>query len=256
MLSLAAPMISTYWLNDTLERMLSPELPTVYNSDGEDIEIVTLHYRLKKGVAAKKLRAALEMVPDLDAASATLWDWLAPGDGAKARVKQKRRDGIVIMSTMEYGATVLGALELKKGTLTLQVNSESRAERGRAMLEPVLEGLVSAPLIERQTLEQAMAADKESRSAPASSGLPPEEERRLIHAQLDMHYRAGLDEPIPALGDISPRKAAMTTVGREKVASWLKALENHIARQEPDDPMADYDLAWLWEELSVADLRK
>ena len=124
------------------------------------------------------------------------------------------------------------------------------------MLEPLLERLVSTPLIERQTLDQAMAEHRMRGSAPASSGLPPDEERRLIHAQLDAHYRQQLDEPIPALGDISPHKAAETAKGREKIASWLKFLENRAAPQDPSDPMADYDITWIWEELGVADLRK
>ena len=36
------------------------------------------------------------------------------------------------------------------------------------------------------------------------------------------HYRKTLDEPIPALGDLSPRAAAQTAAGRRKVADWLK----------------------------------
>ena len=120
----------------------------------------------------------------------------------------------------------------------------------------MLEGLVSAPLIERQTLEQAMAEHRTRGSAPVASGLPPDEERRLIHAQLDAHYRQQLDAPIPALGNISPRNAAKTAKGREKIASWLKLIENRAARQGPGDPMGDYDLTWMWQELGVADLRK
>ena len=256
MLRLAAPMVSTYWLNDTLERVLSPAVPKVYNSDGEEMEIFALHYRLEEGVAAEKLRAALDAAPGLDPASATFWNWLAPGNGPGTRVEPKARDGLTFTSTMARGAVVLGTLELKNRTLTLQVNSEPRAERGRAMLAPLLEGLVSTPLIERQTLEQAMAEHGTRGSAPVSSGLPPDEERRLIHAQLDAHYRQQLDAPVPALGNISPRTAAKTAKGREKIASWLKLIENRAARQGPGDPMGDYDLTWIWQELRVADLRK
>jgi len=80
-------------------------------------------------------------------------------------------------------------------------------------------------------------------------------ERRLVHAQLDRHYRQQLNERIPMLGDISPRQAAKTGKGRVKIASWLKFLENRTAQQDPD-PMAAYDLTWLWQELGVGDLRK
>ena len=256
MLRLAAPLVSTYWLNDTLKRVLSPAVPRVFNSDGEDMEIFALHYRLEKGVTAEKLRAALRAAPDLEPASATFWNWLAPRNAPQARVKPEGREGITFTSMMEHGATVLGTLELKDRTLTLQVNSEPRAERGRAMLEPLLEGLVSPPLIERQTLDQALAEHGMRGSAPMSSGLSPEEERRLIHTQLDVHYRQQLDEPVPMLGGISPRKAAKTAKGRAKIASWLKFLENRTAQQDPGNAMAEYDFTWLWEELGVADLRQ
>ena len=65
-----------------------------------------------------------------------------------------------------------------------------------------------------------------------------------------------LDEPVPALGNISPRRAAKSAKGREKLVAWLKLLENHTARHDPADPMASYDLSWIWRELDVADLRK
>ena len=93
-------------------------------------------------------------------------------------------------------------------------------------------------------------------TAAASTGLPFEEERRITHESLENHYRRQLDEPIPILGDITPRQATKTAKGREKVVAWLKRLENQLASHEPSGPMAGYDVAWLWEELGVTDLRK
>jgi uncharacterized phage protein gp47/JayE len=156
---------------------------------------------------------------------------------------------------MEDGSVVLGTLELKGKMLLLSVNSESRAERGRAMLAPVLEKLVGEPLVERQALAQIMADRVANRTAAVSS-VPPEEARRIIHENLDRHYRKQLDEPIPMLGNVTPRKAAKTAAGREKLVAWLKRLENQMAQHESSEPMASYDVAWLWEELGVADLRK
>ena len=59
---------------------------------------------------------------------------------------------------MDDGAIVLGNVEISGKAVTLSVNSQGRADRGRAMLEPVLADLVRAPLIERQTVEQMMAS--------------------------------------------------------------------------------------------------
>jgi hypothetical protein len=58
------------------------------------------------------------------------------------------------------------------------------------------------------------------------------------------------------LGNVTPRKAAKTAGGREKLVAWLKRLENQMAQHGSSEPMAGYDVAWLWEELGVADLRK
>jgi hypothetical protein len=69
-------------------------------------------------------------------------------------------------------------------------------------------------------------------------------------------YRQQLDEPIPMLGDISPRNAVKGKAGREKVVAWLKMLENRMAHMPSDDPMASYETRWLWEELGVVDRRR
>ena len=123
---------------------------------------------------------------------------------------------------MDDGGTVLGTVELTANAVTLSVNSEARAARGRTLLEPVLTGLVRAPLIERQTVEQMKASAHDRSSAQDALRLPPNEERRIIHQGLTDHYRRTLDEPIPSLGNQSPRKAAKTGKGREKVIGWLK----------------------------------
>jgi hypothetical protein len=156
---------------------------------------------------------------------------------------------------MGDGSVVLGNIELKSNTIELSVNSETRADRGRKMLEPLLDGLVSTPLVERQTLEQAFAELREHGSNSAAPDLPADEQHRILHDAMNGHYRAQLDQPIPALGNISPRKAARSKKGRDKLVAWLKLLENQSAKHDPDDPMASYDFTWMWEELGVSDLR-
>jgi hypothetical protein len=148
---------------------------------------------------------------------------------------------------------MLGTLALKGRRLSLEVNSTARAERGRALLEPVLAGLVGPPLTERTDLEQMLTAE---RPPPKPSGLSPEEERALIHQGIDDHYRGLLDEPIPSLGGKSPRAAAKTSKEREKVVAWLKTLENHSAKRPAGDPIGEYDFGWMWRELGVEALRR
>ena len=255
-LRLSAPLFSTIWLSDVLKKTLEPQLPEIRNSDGDEMVFLSLHYALRPGVTAARVREALDRPANLEAESTNFWNWLAPNDAPSRRPQPKKPSGHTLMSALDDGSLVLGTLELKGKKLLLSVNSEKRAEHGRAMLAPVLKGLVGEPLVERQNLAQAMADQAADTTSAVSSDIPPEEERLIIHESLDRHYRQQLDEPIPMLGDISPRQATKSAKGRLKLIAWLKHLENHMARHKPPEPMAGYDTTWLWEELGVTDHRK
>lgn len=74
---------------------------------------------------------------------------------------------------------------------------------------------------------------------------------------LERHYRQTLDEPVPSLGNMTPREAVRTASGRKKVATWLKDIENTTARAlKNDDAGATYDFGWMWHELGITTLRK
>jgi hypothetical protein len=90
----------------------------------------------------------------------------------------------------------------------------------------------------------------------AASEVPPEVQTKLVHTALDKQYRALLEQPVPMLGNLTPRTAARTKLGRQKLAGWLKHLENRSRQAEATNPMATYDFAWLWRELKVEDLRR
>jgi len=207
---------------------------------------------LLPGATAERVREALASVPALRPEGPAFWNWLAE-PGAKPKAVPRRAKGQVLTTTMEDGSQVLGTLALKGHRLSLEANSAARAERGRGLLAPVLAGLVGPALTERIDLERMLAAE---RPAPEPSSLPPEDERALVHQGLDDHYRRVLDEPIPALGGKSPRAAAKTPKGREKVAAWLKVLENHSAKRPAGDPIGGYDFGWMWQELGVEALRR
>jgi hypothetical protein len=233
-----------------LQRMLNPRLPQICNTDGDELAITTVRYPLKAEVNADAVRRALAAIPAMRAESKTFWNWI----GSQKRSGTRRAgDHTFITTTLDDGSLVLGTLELKDDMLVLEANSHQRAERGRALIEPAIGELVGEPLIEAKTAAELMT----SRAAkPPSSGLLPDEERAVIHANLDRHYVNLLDQRVPALGNVTPRRAAKTEKGRQKLVAWLKYLENGAARHEACSPMAEYDLRWMWDELGVADLRR
>jgi len=245
----SAFLITNHWLDFTLQRMLSPKLPQFANSEGDPLVFLTASYPLDPAATPAELRKRLATLPALRPEGRNFWNWLAEKDSRPPR----RHTGPSFVSTMEDGSLVLGTLELKGRKLMLQVNSHPRLARARALIDPLLAGLVREPKIRTETPAQLKDS---KRAPPPEPPLPPAEERRIVHASLERHYRETLDLPIPALGNLSPRDAARTAKGRAKVADWLKMLENHTARQDPESPMGSYDFAWMWEELGLSDRRR
>ena len=154
------------------------------------------------------------------------------------------------------GSILLATVELEGDSLRVETNSRQRAGRARALLDPVIGPFVAEPVVEAKTVEEMMDSPAAKGELPQLPGVSPEEERKFVHESLDRHYRAVLDQPVPALGDVSPRDSAKTTDGRERLVGWLKGLENANAQLESDPAIASYDVSWLWEELGVSDQRR
>jgi hypothetical protein len=256
LLRAAAPTITTVWLIDIIDRARVRQIPDVRNAEGDELLFCTLHYPFAEGTAADDLRLALSRCPQLRQANATFWNWTGPRRSAKVLGAQKQPLKFqTFTTTLDDGSLVLGNVELKDKALILSVNSQARAERGRVLLSEVLDGLVAQPLVEIQTLEQCMAT--RNPAPPPRLNLSEQERRTIIHDGLERHYRHLLDEPIPALGNKSPRAAVRTAKGRARVVDWLKTIENHTAESAShNDEMAIYDFSWLWAELGVNELRR
>lgn len=230
------------------------ENPAIYNSDGEEVVFHHVRFPLARGVVQADVAPLLDGLPELQRESARFWNWLGGAPPAMP-LKGKEKGAVAWSVTMDDGAVVLGNIELKGRFLILSVSSAGRAERGTALLRAAMGERVGAPLTEIETLDQ-MLAPQHGKSSPASE-VPLEVATPLLHAMLDKQYRATLDEPVPMLGDVTPREAARTAAGRDKLVGWLKHLENAGAnRGDPSDPMATYDFAWLWRELGLEKLRR
>jgi hypothetical protein len=250
----AAPLFTTAWLLDVLPRALDQTPPQVFNSDGDEVVFHTVRFPLVTKVTARRVQAQLGQLGDLRRETATFWNWLGPPPAKRPTVENEK--AIVWNVTLDDGSVVLGNIELKDGAVVLSVSSAARAERGRAMLADALAGLVTAPLTEIQTVEQMRAAAPRSGETKDESSIPPEVQAELVHDMLDRQYRSLLDEPVPMLGNRTPRAAARSARGRRDLAVWLKYLENRSSHApDPDDPMATYDFSWLWRELKVEHLR-
>ncbi len=249
----SAFLFTTVWLHDLLRRILNPTLPRMGNTDGDELVFTTVSYPLKPEASAEEIRQALAAIPAFRPDSETFWNWI----GRPKQARRKRGGDTQIATMLDDGSPVLGTIELKDNVLVLEANSQQRAERGRALIVSVAGGLIGEPMVEARTVAQLMASRPTGESTELSSGLSADEDQAAIEASMDRYYMSLLDEPVPMLGNVTPRRAAKSTKGRERLVAWLKLLENGAARSFNHLPAAGRcDLRWMWEELGVAALRR
>jgi hypothetical protein len=250
-LQTAASMFTLSWLFDTLEHAAG--LPSMQNTDGDDLIFHDVRFPLASGVPQKDIAARVSNIPGMSQENAKFWNWLEQ----KPKHDARKRSAPSFDTTMDNGTRVLGNIELKGKFLHLSTNSVERAQIGTTLMQQALGDLVRPPLTEIRTIKQMMAERPAREKEEPGSEIPPEIAEQIVHQFLDRQYRETLDQPVGMLGNKTPRQAAKSAAGRQKVAEWLKYLENQSSRQpNPADPMATYSFEWMWHELGVVDLRQ
>ncbi|RWP44844.1 MAG: hypothetical protein EOR04_04400 [Mesorhizobium sp.] len=246
-------MFTLVWVFDALDKVMDMQM--LQNAEGDEFMFHDVRFPLASGVTQKDIAARLNGIAGMSQKNAQFWNWLEHTPQGKDQPEEAGQLSLDI--AMDNGLRLLGTVELKGGFLCLSANSAVRAEKGTALIQRALGDLVRTPLTEIRTIRQMMDERPAKDGRTPSSEVPPELAEQVIHEYLDQHYRETLDRPVGMLGGKTPRQAVKTKTGRQKVAEWLKYLENQTARQ-PDraHPMAAYSFEWMWTELDVRDLRR
>ncbi len=215
-------LLSRWWLTLVAFR----PLPTVVTAEGDPVAFTRVRYDVTDRDA---LAAALAAAPELEEVEPGRFNWY--GDASA------------------FGR-LLGTIRLSDEHLTLETNSEARAERGRWMLERLAPQALRYRATSVEDIRQALERiERRDRGEPATP-LPPEVEAELLDKFYDDHYQAWVDQPVPALDHQTPRKAARDPRRRPKLIALLKEFENreaHAAREG----RKPYDFTWLWQELGL-----
>lgn len=268
-----AEMLSSFWAMETVVAESSPP-PELQNTDGEPMLFCEVRFPLRGDMGA--VAGVLDEIPALEGScegdvgeaveaaeaakkpeSVMEWDWLAPGDPGY-RSSQLRKgvalpDEITKNTEEEIGLTRLGHLVLDRKNLVLKVNSKGRAGRGQALLGPRLGDLVGRPMVSYSDPVKKMEdLDGASLSGGEGISIPDGDLERAVHAHLDRHYSRVLDEPLPVLGQKTPREAAKGGgKGRREAVDWLKGVENTEHRRARLQGHGAYDTGWIWKELGI-----
>ena len=236
------PFFHDVWVGAFLE----PYVPELRTTDGEVLVQTSVELDVLDG---DSLRRALDAAPELERvvapegeAAGEVWEW----SGAN-------REGDPIL---------LGHALRRGDVLVLRTHSVERAARGRALLEALagdsLRHRTTSHEDVQHTLQHLLrergpdgGGDEPGATAPPDE-LPPEVTEPLLLDYYATHYRAWIDQPIPALDGATPRQAAADLARRARVTALIDELVGHyqqaLRRREPA-----YDPSWMWAELGLED---
>jgi hypothetical protein len=125
----------------------------------------------------------------------------------------------------DWDNTILGTLRLRPGGLLAEVNSLRRAARLKREISKHLPG--TAILVDTKVIDpsEALAERQRQRTSGALGDEPsretPPELRAIEDDLVRRHWEEWLDTRVPALGDRTPRQAARSAGGRERLEALL-----------------------------------
>lgn len=206
------------WYLLAAEHERHPPPPRFTNTDGDPVAPTTLTFALRCTPA--QAFEALRTLNATDPHAEPL-----PGDA-----ERDDQGGLLTFSLdwtkrgnrmhQSWDNTILGHLEVRADTLTATVNSNRRASRLRKQIEKRLGHQVS---FQRAVIESVDALMAAARAEPRQPG--PELVPEVVAEFQQRHWQEWIDQPVPALKGQTPRQAARTAPGRERLEALLAEFE-------------------------------
>jgi hypothetical protein len=202
-------------------RQLAPRLPDLVDrSTGEPILLTTDHYRV---VDRKRLTEQLDDREDLQG-DAEGWFRVEPGT-----------------------ESILWHIGLVEDELRVFTRTRARGDESRGWLEAVAGDAVAFRV--REYTDPLSGAAREGSVEGAFDPLSlPSDMYQSLHEKI---YANWSDEPIPALGDVTPREAISTPLGRERVTELLLSYEHAERSKAADEGREPVDFEFLWEQIGL-----
>ena len=206
-----------------VDQMLHPAPPRLTNTDGDPIAPTTLVFELRCGVREAFDRLKVLSLGESDDDLLADATWSDTGDLTRAEVDWSKRGNKM---HPDWDNTTLGHLALATGEITVSVNSAKRATKIRRLIDKHLghDALYLRCTVEsvEALIDPARRSRGERRDDDGAGAFTATPEGRAAIEELNRrHWRAWLDEKIPALGKVTPRQAAKSTLGRERLEALL-----------------------------------
>lgn len=151
-----------------------------------------------------------------------------------------------------WDQTILGHITIEQGRLILETNSQERAQSGEKLLSQYLGDAISFQQTLRETPEQKMTSfsgGNPKKDEDSQKLLESPEMQEHLKTMAREHWENWFDEPIPALGNKTPREAAKTKDGKERLEALL--LQYECYDLEKSDNIFKADMSFLRKELCL-----
>lgn len=196
--------------------------PKIYNTDGDPIAFCTIHYKLKctPKIAFDHLISLCKGEKPTDMLECGEFD-------KKGELYSIEFPWFKNLSTR----SILGDIKIKGNKLTIEVNSIERSKKIQKEIEKQLPEAIFKKLdTDKLDLEKIKENKKQETSASVSSPI----EKETIKTLVQNHYRDWVDMSIPALNGKTPRQAAKTDEGRERLEYLLLEFERSNQNKEDE----------------------
>ncbi len=214
-----------------VDALLHPKLPELRNTDGDPIEMTTMTYALgiTTAEAFERLRplAVLRDETHVDGETYDATGVLTAANLTWIKAGNRKNRG--------WDNTILGNLRLDGPHLVVEINSVRRRDR---IAKEIAKRLGSrATLVETTVTDVVKELEKRRSGRGERAPSAPEPERtpelEALEAEIGKkHWEAWIDTKVPALGNRTPRQAAKTARGRERLEALLSDFERSADRSQ------------------------
>jgi len=212
---------------DIREALSNPALPQLHNTDGDLMQFTKLYYTLT--CSPRQALDALVTLSLEEDADVFLQDGKFDVHGELVSIEFPwLKEGN--QKHAGWDNTVIGHIAIDGNLLTIDVNSQERADVTKGEIESRLGNQASFRNAVIQSSEKML---EEIANRPPGVNLEEQrnedlqapEVQETLKEMSEQHWQAWLDSSIPALKDQTPREAVKTVTGRERLEALLWQFE-------------------------------
>lgn len=212
------------------------QMPQLNNTDGEPFVLMNLHYDLHCTPleAFNKLKKLSLFMSEEELLSDA--DYTREGTLKKVTLAWMKRNNKIHKN---WDNTVLGNITIDGNCMAIEVNSENRAEKIRQQIDTLLREKAVYKTSVLQSVEQAVEEIEERKDSPEALFERQEQEKlnqlpevqEALRNMMEKHWETWPEQKIPALGNKTPRQAAKTALGRERLEALFMLYESRAGKE-------------------------